>query len=133
MWEGLADVYAAAGDDAKAFTTYQQWEKVAEFDVETVSALNQAYAAGGMRGYWQKRLELEEREWAESGNVWPFRMASLHARLCHRADTLLWLEKAIAERNVRVIYLGVYRMFDFLRGDPAFVDLERQARIPLSL
>lgn len=132
VWEGLADVYAAAGHDAKAFKTYQQWEKVAEFDVETISALNQAYARAGMRGYWQKRLELEVRESAESGNVWPFRIASLHARLGHRAETLVWLERAIAERNMRVIYLGVYPMFDFLRGDAAFVDLERRARIPPS-
>lgn len=131
VWEGLADVYAAAGDNTQAFTTYQQWEKVAEFDAQTISALNQAYARGGMHGYWQKRLELEERESAESGNVWPFRMASLHARLGHRAETLVWLEKAIAERNMRVIYLGVYPMFDFLRADSAFVDLEQRARIPL--
>ena len=129
VWEGLADVYAAQGDDRRAFATYQQWEKVAKFDADTISALDDAYAHRGMPGYWQKRLELEESESAESGNVWSFRMASLHARLGHRSETLLWLEKSLAERNMRIIYLGVYPMFDFLRGDPAFVDLERRARI----
>jgi serine/threonine-protein kinase len=123
--ENLADTYEAKGSHEEAFAAYQRWATAAGMSAETIAALGQAYRSGGMKGYWRKRLEMEKQE-AEEGNVWFFRLATLHARVGEREQALSWLEKACAEHYDRMIFLKVDPAFDGLRRDPRFSDLLRR-------
>jgi hypothetical protein len=78
-----------------------------------------------MTGYWQRRLQMEKDEEAEQGEVWPYRMAALNARLGHREEAINWLQRAYAERNSRLIFLGVDPVFDGVRSDPRVVQILR--------
>ena len=71
-----------------------------------------------------------EKQEAEEGNVWVFRLATLHARVGEREQALSWLEKAFAERYDRMIYLSVDPVFEGFRADPKFADLVRRVGIP---
>jgi serine/threonine protein kinase/Tfp pilus assembly protein PilF len=128
--EGLADAYAAAGRDAQAFAAYQQWARVAGYSQPVIDDLARAYSSGGMPAYWRKRLEMEKIEQEETGDVFSYRTASLHARLHHTDEAISWLERAYAEHSNRLIYLRVDPMFDSLHTDPRFQNLLRRVGLP---
>jgi TolB-like protein/Tfp pilus assembly protein PilF len=123
LHEGLGDAYVAAGRDPEAFSAYQQWARVAGFPAAIIAELDRAYRAGGMGSYWRKRLELEDQEAKETGDVWPYRMALLHARLHETEGTLSWLERAYAEHGNRLVFLHVEPAFGFLSRDARFQNL----------
>ena len=123
QYRKAADAYAAAGRDAEAFTTYQQWARLAGYPQQAISDLDRAYAAAGMTGYWRKRLEMEQREQAETGDAFPYRMAMLHARLRQTDEAMAWLERAYTEHNNRLVFLRVEPAFDNVRNDVRFQNL----------
>src|SRR5205814_7514392 len=128
--EGIADAYAAAGRDAEAFEAYQRWAGVAGYPQPVIEDLNRAYSHGGMAAYWHKRLEIEKIEQEETGDVFSYRMAALHARINQIDDAILWLERAYAERTNRLIFLRVDPVFDALHRDPRFQNLVRRVGLP---
>ena len=128
--EQLAGVYEATGENEKAFRAYRNWAEVAGLAAETVADLDRAYTAGGIRGYWKKRLELEVREEEETGNVWTYRRAEIHARAGEREEAFRWLEKAYSERNNGLVFLGLAPAFDSMRSDPRFAGLLQRLGLP---
>jgi TolB-like protein len=128
--ENLADTYEAKGEHEKAFRAYRDWAGVAGYATVTIAALDGAYATGGMRAYWRKLLELDISEETETGNVWTYRRATLHARVGEREEAFRWLEKAYSERHNRLVFLGVDPAFDGLRSDRRFNDLLRRIGLP---
>lgn len=128
--EGLADAYAASGREAEAFAAYQQWARLAGLPADLIAELDRAYSAGGMSAYWRKRLEIEQKETEETGDVWPYRMAALHARLRDRDGAISWLERAYAERSNRLMFLGVDPVFDPLRSDVRLQNLKNRIGLP---
>ncbi|HEX9162766.1 MAG TPA: tetratricopeptide repeat protein, partial [Thermoanaerobaculia bacterium] len=118
--EGLADVYAAAGRNDEAVAAYDAWAAAAGISGESRTKLTRAYAQLGMRGYWAERLKMEQAETAETGDVWPFRMATYYALLGDRDNAFSWLDKAFQERSSRMTLLNVNPIFDGLRSDARF-------------
>jgi serine/threonine-protein kinase len=49
-----------------------------------------------------------------------------------RAESLSWLEKSLADGELRLSYLGVERGFDPLRNEPRFAEVVRRLGIPKS-
>ena len=123
--EGVADLYEAMGDHARAFDAYQRWAAAAGITHQTIMKLDRAFHAHGMTGYWQKRLQMEKDEEAEQGEAWPYRMAALNARVGDREEAIHWLQRAYAERISRLIFLGVDPVFDGVRSDPRVVQILR--------
>ena len=82
-----------------------------------------------MKGYWQKRLEMEIED-EKGGDVWTYVMAALNARVGNNQQALAWLERAYQARDVGVSSLKVDPIFDSLRSDPKFIDLIRQIGFP---
>ena len=121
--EGAADAYSAAGRDAEAFAQYQQWSRMAGYPQAIIDDLARAYAAGGMTGYWRKRLTMEKIEEDQTGDVFSYRMASLYSRLHETDSALVWLERAYAEHNVRLIFLRADPVFDPIRKEIRFQNL----------
>jgi TolB-like protein/Tfp pilus assembly protein PilF len=128
--EMVAMAYEAKGSAAMAFAEYQKWAQVAGYDARTIAALKSAYDAGGMKGYVRKRLEMEQQESNETGNVWSLQMAHLFARLGDRDQAYSWLERAYAERHDRMLFLKADPVFEGLHSDPRFIDLLRRIGLP---
>jgi serine/threonine protein kinase/tetratricopeptide (TPR) repeat protein len=129
-YEQLADCYLAKGEHEQAFRAYQKWAQVAGISSKVIAELERAYADGGIKGYWKERVRMETREEEETGNVWAYHRAILHARAGQREEALRWLEKAYAERHNRLIFLRVDPAFDSLRDDPRFADLLKRVGLP---
>jgi serine/threonine protein kinase/tetratricopeptide (TPR) repeat protein len=129
-YEILGDAYEAKRMPEPAFSSYQKWAETAGFSAPTIAALKQAFDSGGMKAYWQKRLEMEKKEEAETGNVWPLTMAKIHARLGERDKAFVWLEKMYSERHERLRSIRADPVFDDLHSDPRFIDLLRRVGLP---
>jgi TolB-like protein/Tfp pilus assembly protein PilF len=71
--------------------------------------------------------ELSDRTQREY--VAPLHFADLYAALDDRAEALKWLGRAFAERNGFLATIRVNRLYDNLRGEPAFVHLIGQLRL----
>ena len=93
------------------------------------AALGHAYAMAGERAKAEQILRaLLER--ARTGYVSPFDIATLHAGLGDRSQTLDWLERAFEGRAPYLVYLNVDPRFDAFRDDPRFRALVRRIGLP---
>ncbi|MGH9426819.1 MAG: TPR end-of-group domain-containing protein, partial [Terriglobia bacterium] len=91
-----------------------------------LAELREAYAVSGIKGYWQKGIELEkERAKRERTAIIPGNMASYYANLGDKDQALQWLEKAYQDRSNQMLYLKVDQ-WDGCRSDPRFTDLMRR-------
>jgi hypothetical protein len=90
-----------------------------------IDALKAAYAATGMKGYWQKQLELL-KEKAKQKPVRSLELARLYAQTGQKEQAFEWLVKAWEERDPRLILLKVDPIFDSVRSDARFADFLRR-------
>ena len=80
---------------------------------EAITALKTAYRSAGLRGYWQKDLELQEERYrkdsekaqAEGEYVSPITIAKLYARLGRKDKAFALLELAFQNRDESVLNL----------------------------
>lgn len=85
-------------------------------------SLSAALAAGGPRGYWQRKLEI-----GGGGS----QMARWYMRLGKREEALQELEKAYQAHDCHLIlWLPAYEEFDPLRSDPRFQKMLHGLGIP---
>jgi len=104
--------------------------KTVELGEDTPSTqiyLGAAYAGAGEREQAQailKRLQSSERY------VSPGELAILYGALNDKDGAFQSLEKAYAERDLQLQFLGVDPAFDTLRADPRFADLIRRVGLP---
>jgi len=92
-----------------------------------VTGLGDAYALGGNKAEAIRlRRQLEQR----TTYVSPYWMATLQAALGEQDLALVFLEKAFAERNGGLIWLGADPRMDSLRSDPRFAALIERVGVP---
>lgn len=101
---------------------------------ESAAALSKAYAKSGEKGYWRRRVDLAIEK-MEQGSVLrynesPYCIASIYARLGEEELAFEWLERAIEERDVSVVYVKTAPEFNRLRSDPRAIDLMRRIGLP---
>jgi serine/threonine-protein kinase len=84
-----------------------------------VDSLRRAYEASGWTGYLQKALDLA-LERAGTGPGQSLDIAQLYARMEQRSRALEWLDKALAEREDRLVGLKTDPVFRSLRSEPGF-------------
>ena len=116
----LANARAGAGDTAGAAAAYERWARAAGLPDSDVATLRTRFASEGLPGIWRFLLTLEERDEEETGATWPWRRATLHARLGEKDEAFRWLDTAFAEGVHMLLYLGAEPAFDSLRDDPRF-------------
>jgi len=125
----LGSAYVEKGMYDQAIVEFQTAATLNGENPETAAkratTLQTAYAASGVKGYWEKQLEFSKEE-GEHGKASPYRIASIHARLDHREEAFKWLEKAYRERDPYVVYLKIDPQFDALRSDQRAMDLMRR-------
>ena len=92
--------------------------------------LKRATLAGGVRGYWQKILELElERARRDGGGLEPATMAQCYANVGDRDKAFFWLARAYEAHSDAMLYLKVNPAYDGLRSDPRFDELLRRVNL----
>ena len=121
----LAQAYDRKGMDGEAVKEYLRDEVLSGETQETIAALRDGYRASGLRGFWQKKLELAKESSRRSYTL-SIIPARLYARLGERDRAFDWLEKSYAEHLPTLVDLKVDPMFDGLRSDPRYIDLLRR-------
>jgi serine/threonine protein kinase len=110
----LAAAYEDNGMYDKAIT-----ERLKVAPPEQALALKEAYIKSGMRGFWEKQLELAIERSMQT-YVSPYNIAWLYAILGEKDEAFAWLEKAYAEHSIHFTYLRADTSFESLRSDPRF-------------
>jgi tetratricopeptide (TPR) repeat protein len=98
------------------------WEQKGEYEKaiaaggEGAPELRRALASGGVRGYWQRKLEISLHEKYGFAAI-----ARCYMHLGMREEALKTLEKGYRMRDPYLIFwLPIYEEFDPLRSDPRF-------------
>ena len=87
-----------------------------------LGVLAAAYGKSGRRKDALRVIaELKQRK--ETGYVPAAALANAYSGLGDRDETLHWLAQAYKEQSNILQYMKVHPFYDFLRGDPRFVDL----------
>jgi TolB-like protein/DNA-binding winged helix-turn-helix (wHTH) protein/Tfp pilus assembly protein PilF len=130
---GLALAYLQEGKNAEAIEEFERSTGASdEIDTkEKAAALRQAYKDAGMRGYWNKQLQLLMTE-SKRRYIRPLEIAYDYTMLGEKELAFEWLEKAYEEHGFGMLSLGVDRRFDSLHSDPRFQDLLRRIGLPPS-
>jgi len=121
----LGRAYEQKGQYTEALAAYLEHDALRGGSPETVAALRGAAELTGWRGYWQKRLELEQ-ELSKHEYVSPYQIAGIYARLGEKEAALQYLEKAYEERHYQIKRLNVDPRWDSLRQDARFINLVRR-------
>jgi DNA-binding winged helix-turn-helix (wHTH) protein/TolB-like protein len=110
---------------AEAVDEYLREKELSGAKPEHLAALKQAYSTSGIRGYWEKELELAN-ERLKQGPVGVMQMVRIYTELGEKARALEWLEKAYEERTSLLAFLNVIPHFESLHSEPGFQDLLRR-------
>jgi DNA-binding winged helix-turn-helix (wHTH) protein/TolB-like protein/Tfp pilus assembly protein PilF len=121
----LGNTLLLKGMDAEAIEELLRAKTITGTKPEIVNALRRAYDTSGMRGYWQKELELANEQ-LKQGQVNAQRMARIYTELGEKDRAVEWLEKCYEERNSLLIFLRANPVFQSLHSHPKFVDLLRR-------
>jgi serine/threonine protein kinase/cytochrome c-type biogenesis protein CcmH/NrfG len=119
----LGRAYEAMNRSDEAFKSFRSSWTEGGVPQDIIDALQHAYDARGLKGYWEKRLELESKDEEENNRRYTYHRAFLHAKAGNPNEALNWLEMAYAERNSRLIFVNVDPEFQGMRTDPRFQDL----------
>jgi TolB-like protein len=96
-----------------------------------LTALAAAQAGAGRRD--EARATLARINKIAAGRyVSPFMLATVYCALNDKEQAFAELERALAERDVWIVWLGVDPQFDSLHGDERFGDLLKRANHPLA-
>jgi len=122
---GLATAYELKGMHSEAVDAFLRAKSLTGANEQTMGALKQAFASSGIKGYWQKELELA-KEQQKVSPVGTQRMATIYTELGDNDHAVEWLEKGYEEHNSLLIFINVIPTFDSLHSHPGFVDLVRR-------
>ncbi|HJQ26667.1 MAG TPA: tetratricopeptide repeat protein [Blastocatellia bacterium] len=121
----LAQAYERKGMEREAIEEYFKNAPLDGWNPDEITAMKEAYAASGVRGFWQTVLEKSNAK-SKRGYIAPFVMARLHARLGETNQAFDWLERAFAEHSPALLNLQVDPVLAMLRTDPRYTDLLRR-------
>ena len=125
----LASAYREKKMYPQAIAEFDQMRKQSGNAPAILMGYGHALAVSGDAVGARKALsELEQL--SHSRYVPALYFAALYTGLGEKNKALIWLEKAYAEHNDRLIYLGVEPLADPLRREPAFRDLLNRVGLP---
>jgi tetratricopeptide (TPR) repeat protein len=125
---GLADVYLAQGRNDEAVDEYVRIATLRAASTSELNAIRAAYATSGMPGFWRSWLDMDLRQ--SAGNPNPMRTAAIWAQMGDTAQIFHWLDRAWAERNPGLIYLGFEPAFENVRAHPRVVRILSEMKLP---
>jgi len=127
----LGQAYLARGDDAQALLELQQALTLSGNETSFKAELGNADAVAGKKpealAILHELLEMSSRQY-----VSPLSIALVYVGLDQKDEAFRWLDKAYAERSVRLINIAVHPRFASLHSDPRFAALVRQIGLPFA-
>jgi TolB-like protein/DNA-binding winged helix-turn-helix (wHTH) protein len=126
---GLGLAYEANGMYQEAIASYQKARSLSGASAAELAALGQAYAKGGIRGYYLWELQ-RLREESKHRYVRAADFAYLFADLGENDEAFSCLERAYRDRDWHLALLQIHPLLDPLRSDPRFQDLLRRMNFP---
>ncbi len=123
----LADAYWQKGQFDEALAEMNKRLELVGRGHE-VPALKKAFAAGGWKTFWQKRLEFA-RERSKRTYIAASDFAYFYVFLKDKPRALDMLERALREHDHSLVYLKVECTWDTLRSEPRFQELLRRMRL----
>ena len=130
-WDLLAKSYVGAGDAIAAAEAMRRWGESGAPgapDAESLDRLTDAVAELGDAGYWTWRLESLEAAEAAGRDIARTELAAAHAALGHHEEALGLLAEAAERRERSLATLRSDPVWDELRGDPRFREIERRTQ-----
>jgi TolB-like protein/tetratricopeptide (TPR) repeat protein len=121
-------IYAKKGDYAKAIAKFQRARQL-ENQPWIYSWLGYVYAASGDHANAEKIIA-EFDETAKQRYVSPYFKAQVYAGLKDKEKTLEHLEKACEDKSVWLSWLKIENIYDFLRSEPRFQEMQRRVGLP---
>jgi tetratricopeptide (TPR) repeat protein len=128
--DSVAQEYETLGRDADAIATYLKAQQINGGNLRDIEECREAARRRGLTGYWEKKLELEQRKGWSGWHFDAFHFASLHAKVGHRDEALRWLRTAYDARSTALWMLNVNKNLDSIRDDSRFRELQRLVGIP---
>ena len=126
LWIGQA--YVQKGVYPEAINEIKEAVRLSSGDVRMLATLGHAYAVSGNRAEALKILN-DLQHASQQRYVSPYFIAVIYVGLGEDDRALEWLEKAYNERHPYLILLKVEPVFDRLRKNPRFIDLQRRVGI----
>jgi tetratricopeptide (TPR) repeat protein len=121
-WSSLGESYEQLKMYDAAVQAYLQQKSIVGAPPETITALREAYAASGIRGYWRKELDFANQQ-LRQGPIAPLRMITIFIRLGEKDQAFQWLDKAYEQRTNQLIFLKADPLYDGVRADSRFAAL----------
>lgn len=124
-YESIGTTLLRKGNDSEAVEAYMKEKALQGVPADRIATFQEAFGAGGIRGYWQKELE-SSLERAKQGKPASRRIARIYTELGDRDRAFEWLDRSFEEHNTLMIFLRTDPTFDRLRDDPRMQDLIRR-------
>ncbi|MEP6819910.1 MAG: protein kinase [bacterium] len=127
--EWLGYVYEQKGMQREAVT---EWSRALSLSgaSEQASSLERTYATSSfeaaVRALGQQRLDKLNERMKRNAYVPAFEYVAAYTRLGDKEQALVWLDKAVQERNHFALDVKVNPLYDKLRDDPRFQDIVRR-------
>ncbi len=128
-YQTLGLAYEQTHQYDKAIAAFEKARDGSGGNPVSVSSLAHALALGGRKSEAKKILS-GLQGLAKRAYVAPYSMAVVYAGLSEKGPALEWLEKAVEERDVWLVWVKRDPRFDRLRSSPRFEDLLRRLRLP---
>jgi tetratricopeptide (TPR) repeat protein len=134
-----AESFLERGMERQAFEEFLQSDSFLGVSPEAIATLKSAYETFGMRGYWQKRVDLEEEKYRKESDearragkyVSSLQLAKLYGRLEAWDKAFTALETCFQNRDENLLFLKAESIrgaspWRGVRSDPRFVSLLRR-------
>ena len=114
---------------AEAIAAFQKGINQGERAPKLLAALGSSYALDGEQDKADKILK-EMREVAKRRYISPYLFAIIYNGMGDKEQTFKWLDRAVEDRSVFMIWLKYEPRFDSLREEPRFKELLRRIGLP---
>ena len=119
----LGRAYAAKGMYAEAATEFQKFSELTGGSTLAIASLANVRVRSGDRRD-AERLLASMRASAEGRPVPAYQFAIIYSGMGNVDTAIMWIEKAYEERSDFLLYMRNETLFDPLRSDPRFIELE---------
>lgn len=123
------NAYEGMGKQIDAAAAYLRADTLAGKSSDELNALTAAAHAGGVRGYWGRRLE-QFRQSSKLVRIPPFDLAVYYARLGDNDEAMRLLEEAYQRRAPRLVWINASAVWEPFRTDRRFRSLLRRMGFP---
>ena len=120
-------LFERQGREAEALAANLNLERI-RFGSTYLPVLRDAGRARGVRGYWEKVIELMHQQ-AKETPIPPMDFATAYVRMGDKERAIEMLEEAYRHRAPRLIWLAADAVWDPLRADPRFQALLRRMNL----